>query len=213
MRLGRGIASAAMAAFFCVPAAWAEIAGPAELPPPGFVGRQYVDSTGCVFLLESAGADEKWVARVTRDGQPLCGYPPSPKVVEIAEPPVEAAPPAQELVLPVTPPVLADPAPVAVAEPAPAKPMVEAPRPSKPAKKKAPARKDPLAGKYVQVGAFGIAQNAERTKARLRDLGLTVSTQQVSGLTIVFAGPLEPHELQEALRAVRRAGFSDAYIR
>ena len=213
MRLGRGIASAAMAAFFGLPVAWAETIGPAELPPPGFVGRQYVDSMGCVFLLEGAGADAKWVARVTRDGQPLCGYPPSPRVVEIVEPPAQATAPAQELALPVAPPVLAPPATPA-SEPAKiAKPVAEAPRPSTPAKKKAPVRKDPLAGKYVQVGAFGIARNAERTKARLHDLGLPVSTQQVSGLTIVFAGPLEPQELQEALRAVRRAGFSDAYIR
>ncbi|MBW0156748.1 SPOR domain-containing protein [Sedimentimonas flavescens] len=220
MRLGRGIASAAMAAFFCSPAAWAETIGPAELPPPGFVGRQYVDSMGCVFLLEGAGGEAKWVARVTRDGLPLCGYPPSPKVVEIAEPPVQAVPPAalpeQELTLPAAPPVLAEPAPVEVAKPAPVKtaePVIEAPRPAKPAKKKTPVRKDPLAGKYVQVGAFGIAQNAERAKARLHALGLPVSTQQVSGLTIVFAGPLAPVELQEALRAVRRAGFSDAYLR
>lgn len=46
---------------------------PAETPPEDFPGQQYIDSTGCVFLREA----DAWVARQTRDGQPVCGYPPS----------------------------------------------------------------------------------------------------------------------------------------
>lgn len=56
--------------------AWdARAAGPApaELPPPDFTARQYIDSKGCVFLRDG----EAWVARQARDGTMLCGYPPT----------------------------------------------------------------------------------------------------------------------------------------
>ena len=46
---------------------------PAETPPEDFPGQQYIDSTGCVFLRNA----DAWVARQSRDGQPVCGYPPS----------------------------------------------------------------------------------------------------------------------------------------
>lgn len=47
--------------------------GPAEPPPAGFAGRQYIDSRGCVFLREG----EAWVARLDPSGAPICGYPPT----------------------------------------------------------------------------------------------------------------------------------------
>lgn len=46
---------------------------PAEMPPEDFPGQQYIDSRGCVFRRDA----DTWVARQTRDGQPVCGYPPS----------------------------------------------------------------------------------------------------------------------------------------
>lgn len=49
-------------------------ARPAELPPDDFASRQYIDSRGCVFLRDDAGA---WLPRVARDGAPICGYPPT----------------------------------------------------------------------------------------------------------------------------------------
>lgn len=48
--------------------------GPAELPPSDFKARQYIDSTGCVFLRDDAGG---WQPRLYRDGSAICGYPPS----------------------------------------------------------------------------------------------------------------------------------------
>ena len=54
--------------------AWAVEPAPAELPPDDFTARQYIDSTGCVFLRGETG---QWAPRVARDGSQLCGYPPS----------------------------------------------------------------------------------------------------------------------------------------
>jgi hypothetical protein len=48
---------------------------PAEPPPPDFSARQYIDSKGCVFLRDDDSGG--WTARVSRDGAPICGYPPT----------------------------------------------------------------------------------------------------------------------------------------
>lgn len=47
---------------------------PAEDPPADLVARQYIDSSGCVFLRDEAGG---WLPRLSRDGSPICGYPPT----------------------------------------------------------------------------------------------------------------------------------------
>lgn len=59
--------------FLAPAAALALDLSPAESPPEDFPGQQYIDSRGCVFLRDT----DSWVARQTRDGQPVCGYPPS----------------------------------------------------------------------------------------------------------------------------------------
>lgn len=51
--------------------------GPAELPPPDFAGRQYVDSEGCVFTRAIVDGVVTWVARLTPDREPLCGFAPT----------------------------------------------------------------------------------------------------------------------------------------
>ncbi len=48
---------------------------PAEPPPPDFSARQYIDSKGCVFLRDDGTGG--WTARVSRNGAPICGYPPT----------------------------------------------------------------------------------------------------------------------------------------
>lgn len=73
------------------------------------------------------------------------------------------------------------------------------------------------AARYVQVGTFGVAGNAEAAKARLRALGLPVSSARItrSGrpMTIVYAGPMPGGDAGAALGSVRAAGFGDAILR
>jgi hypothetical protein len=68
---------------------------PAELPPASYAGQQYVDSKGCLFIRAGAGGKVLWLSRVTRQGEPMCGYPPSGRRVPVVEDgAVEAAPTA-----------------------------------------------------------------------------------------------------------------------
>jgi hypothetical protein len=62
----------------------AELAVPAERPPSDYAGQQYVDSKGCLFLRAGPKGNETWIPRVTRDGVPLCGFPPSGRRVPVA---------------------------------------------------------------------------------------------------------------------------------
>lgn len=80
---------------------------PAELPPPGFAGAEYVDSRGCVFLRGGVGDQVTWVARLSRERRQICGLAPTFAPVPVAAT-VPAAPPA-------SPPVRRSPAPVRVA--------------------------------------------------------------------------------------------------
>ncbi|RWR49949.1 SPOR domain-containing protein [Sinirhodobacter ferrireducens] len=71
--------------------------------------------------------------------------------------------------------------------------------------------------RYVQVGTFGVAGNAEAAKARLRALGLPVSSARITRagkpMTIVYAGPMPGGDAGAALGSVRAAGFGDAILR
>ena len=74
------------------------------------------------------------------------------------------------------------------------------------------------AASYVQVGAFGVSANAEAVKARLRALGLPVSTAKTTRkgkvVQVVYAGPFgSADEARSALGMARSAGFGDAILR
>lgn len=70
---------------------------PAELPPAGFEGREYVDSRGCVFLRSTFGGEVTWVPRYGPDRQPVCNGAPSADVVAapVAEPSTPEEPVAE----------------------------------------------------------------------------------------------------------------------
>lgn len=71
---------------------------------------------------------------------------------------------------------------------------------------------------YVQVGTFGVPDNAAGARSTLQSLGLATARADISrggqALTIVLAGPFgSTAEAQAALNATRGAGFGDAFIR
>jgi hypothetical protein len=80
--------------------AMAQLATPAERPPAGYDGLEYVDSAGCVFARIDVGGRVEWVPRVGQDRQQLCGQEPSvasaaaPMPEPMPEPMIEAAAPA-----------------------------------------------------------------------------------------------------------------------
>lgn len=103
---------AIVATLAAVTFAQAQGRAPAELPPAGFAGQQYVDSRGCLFIRAGHGGQVNWVARIDRNRQPICGQPPSLGVMAAARrelaAPVEPVQPASQV-------VAAAPAPVAPA--------------------------------------------------------------------------------------------------
>lgn len=83
----------------------------------------------------------------------------------------------------------------------------------------APRKQAQVAGKrFVQVGTFGVASNAQRTAGQLQRMGLPVriGTFNRGGkqMRIVLAGPFASNaHVNGALNAVRNAGFRDAFAR
>ena len=72
--------------------------------------------------------------------------------------------------------------------------------------------------RFVQVGSFGVASNAQATIAKLQGMGLPVSSGQITRggkpLKLVMAGPFaDDGSAAQALRAVHSAGYRDAFLR
>ncbi len=74
-----------------------------------------------------------------------------------------------------------------------------------------------IQGHYVQVAGFAQPANAERTRARLAELGLPVTTGRLTRrgqeLQVIFVGPFPTTDAADAtLALVRGAGFNDAFL-
>ncbi|MEM9581429.1 MAG: SPOR domain-containing protein, partial [Pseudomonadota bacterium] len=83
----------------------------------------------------------------------------------------------------------------------------------------APKKPVAVAGKrYVQVGTYGVAANAQRAAQRLQQMGLPVRIGKFSRggkqMRIVLAGPFKSAaHTGGALSALRNAGYHDAFAR
>ncbi len=185
----RAALAATMVIALACPVAARDPLRPAELPSPDYAGQQYVDSRGCMFVRAGNGAEVVWVPRVTRDGTPVCGNPPSGRRVPVAE---------DGGAQPYTPDAGAE--------------VAAAPAATSPA----PAEASP-GGYFVAVGSFGVIANSDRAEAKLRSLGYEVVRGRLQGggspLVTVFAGPFADASLAaKAREALRGSGFPDAMV-
>jgi hypothetical protein len=90
--MNRAALAVALGLAFSAAPAFAQLAVPAETPPAGYDGVEYVDSAGCVFARIDVGGRVEWVPRVGPDRQQLCGMEPSVAVVAAPEPVIEPVP-------------------------------------------------------------------------------------------------------------------------
>jgi len=152
------IAVGALAGLLSVGAADAQIREqqPAEFPPASYKGKQYVDSSGCVFIRAGIDGDVSWVPRVSRARKIVCGFQPSLAAQTASVAPAPAPTPKEK---PVQIVVEAAPATAVTPSPRPAPKRVVAPRPAAPvvvrqtAPKPAPVAKPRIVAKPVVIAA------------------------------------------------------------
>lgn len=75
-------------------ASFGQIISPANLPPAGFKGQQFIDSKGCIFVRAGFGGQVNWVPRLDARKRPICTGPEVAVTEAPMAPPVVAAPPA-----------------------------------------------------------------------------------------------------------------------
>lgn len=87
--------AASVAALCSGTAAYGQTNGldPANLPPEGFAGREFVDNAGCAFLRSTFGGEVTWVPRFGPDRNPICDQNPTDfSTLTLSAPTTEPAP-------------------------------------------------------------------------------------------------------------------------
>ncbi|MGO4851509.1 SPOR domain-containing protein [Phaeovulum sp. W22_SRMD_FR3] len=191
-----------------------DVNAPAELPSANFKERQYVDSSGCVFIRAGYGGNVTWVPRVGRSGEHVCGYKPSlaagaPVIAMTAGAaparPAAAAPVAPSS--PVAPPPQVAAAPVAAPTPTPkvaARPLFGAARPGAPM---------PTIALTTTPPKIGLAAAAARAEAPASDIvisgtGSAVTLSVGGGAGAPLAGP----EVPMVATAAGAGGYVSPYV-
>jgi cell division septation protein DedD len=181
------IVTTALVVALAVPAFARDPIRPAELPPADYAGLQYVDSKGCMFVRAGNDREVTWVPRVSREGTPICGNPPSGRRVPVAE---------EGAAVTYVPQATQEPAPSAGGS---------------------TATETAPGGYFVAVGSFGVAENSNRAEEKLRALGYGVVRGSVQGgsstLITVYAGPFaDATAAAKARQALQGNGFPDAIV-
>ncbi len=149
---------------------------PAEFPPASFLGKQYVDSAGCVFIRAGIDGNTSWVPRVTRSRTGVCGFKPT-FANQVAEAP-EPAPAPEPVQTAAVAPAVAAPAPApAAAAPAPK------PRPKRVVRRAAPKPKP--APKVVRQVAKRPAPVVKKVAAPQPTIVQAQGTAACAGLSAV----------------------------
>jgi len=194
-------AAIAMTSLVAVPASAQRVTTndqPAEFPPDSFTGRQYVDSTGCVFVRAGFEGAVNWVPRISRSRTQLCGF--TPTAITRSELPVIADAPGT------LPPGTATTRPRVVLRPAPAPtPVVVVPPPRPLAVAPAP--------RITATAPRPVVQAPPRTVAApvMRPPQVTVTTRRMVRATCPGAAAVSAQYINPGARCGPQAEHSGAF--